>query len=80
MDDTTARLIDCFRIVFPDLPDGQISAATQESVEAWDSVATVTLLNVIEEQFEIQVDFDRIEELGSFQSIHHYVLTEREAS
>jgi acyl carrier protein len=63
------RLKECFLAVFPDLPEGQISSASQTTVSAWDSIATVTLVNMIDQEFGIELDLDRLSELDSFKSI-----------
>lgn len=76
MDPITARLTVCFQKVFPDLPEAEIPSASQASVPAWDSVASIALLNVIEEVFEIQADFDRLGDLNSFHSFHEYLSQE----
>jgi len=73
MDTLTTRLTDCFQTVFPDIPRTTIPLASQSSVEAWDSTAAILLVNVIEEEFAIRVDLDRLEELDSFERIHRYV-------
>jgi acyl carrier protein len=67
--DIEKRLKECFRIVFPDLPEGQISSASQATVSAWDSIATVTLVNMIDQEFGIELDLDRLSELDSFTNI-----------
>jgi acyl carrier protein len=67
-------------MVFPDLPEAEIPAATQASVAAWDSVAAITLVNVIEDEFGIQVDFDLLADLDSFGRIHEYVCREMRVS
>jgi len=71
-----ARLIHCFSLVFPALPPEQIRAATPRNVAAWDSVAAISLVNVIEEEFNTQIDFEDMAELNSFDAIANY-LTER---
>ena len=76
MDPIAFRLTNCFQTVFPDLPETEIPAASQASVAAWDSVATVTLLTVIDEEFGIQVDFRQLAGLDSFSRIHDYVSRE----
>ena len=48
MDNLRSRLVSCFQIVFPDLPESDIGSASQESVVQWDSIAEITLMNVIE--------------------------------
>jgi acyl carrier protein len=52
------RLMGCFEAVFPRLSREEIVNATPESVAQWDSIATVTLSSVIEEEFGLPVDLD----------------------
>jgi acyl carrier protein len=73
MDDVKPKLIECFQIVFPGLQEKDIPAASQESVAEWDSVAAITLVNVIEEQFGIEMDFDDVADLDSFQKVLAYL-------
>jgi acyl carrier protein len=73
MDSTESRLVKVFETVFPDVPRERIQSASQENVGAWDSVAAITLMNVIEEEFEIQLDFDKAAELTSFGEILSYL-------
>ena len=73
MDEHRARLMKCFAAVFPDLPAAEMAAATPESVPAWDSVANVTLLAVVEEEFGITVDVDDLETLTSFDALLDYL-------
>jgi acyl carrier protein len=47
----------------------EIASANIETVEAWDSVVTITLLTVIEEEFGIEFEVDALERLTSYQSI-----------
>ncbi len=76
MDEITTRLIACFKTVFPALTNGQIQSATPASVAAWDSVSTLTLINVIEDEFGIQVDLDLLAEFNSFERFREYVSKE----
>lgn len=73
MDTIKSRLTRCFEIVFPSLSPEAIPSATQSTVEAWDSVAAITLVNVIEDEFGIQLDMDAIAELDSFERIHDHL-------
>ena len=73
MDNSETRLLKIFENVFPDLPADRIRNASQDSVQNWDSVAAITLMNLIEEEFGIQMDFDDLGELTSFQKILAYV-------
>lgn len=67
------RLIGCFQAVFPDLSEDNIPSASQESVPAWDSVAAITLINVIEEEFGIELDLDHVTEFDSFTHLRSHV-------
>ena len=73
MDKTEQQLVKVFETVFPDLSVDQIRVATQSSVSTWDSVAAITLMNVMEEEFNIQIDFDRAAELTTFPEILAYI-------
>jgi acyl carrier protein len=73
MDDVSTRLIKCFETVFPDMAESEITIATQDTVGAWDSVAAITLLNVIEDEFQITMDLDMAAELDSFQKIQNHL-------
>jgi acyl carrier protein len=73
MDNSEERLVKIFETTFPDLPTDQITTATQDRVQNWDSVAAITLMNLIEEEFSIQMDFEDLGELTSFQKILTYV-------
>ncbi len=73
MHNAEERLVRAFQAVFPDLPAERIRTASQDTVETWDSVAAITLINVIEEELEIQMDFEDVADLTSFPSILKYV-------
>ena len=73
MDNLEQRLENVFATVFPDLPPNKIRTASQDSVETWDSVAAITLLNLIEEEFGVQMEFEDIGDLTSFSSIAEYL-------
>jgi acyl carrier protein len=73
MDQTKYRLAMCFRIVFPELTELEIFDASHASVAAWDSIASITLVNVIEEEFKFDVEFEVLAELTSFDRILEYL-------
>jgi acyl carrier protein len=76
MDDLKTRLSSCFQTVFPDLSEEEILAASQENLASWDSVAAITLVNVIEEEFAIEMDFDALADLNTFDRVYKYLQTE----
>lgn len=67
------RLVKCFELVLPNLSPDQIPAASQTRVPEWDSTTAIMLLNVIEDEFNIQVDFERVADLDSFSLILDYL-------
>jgi len=76
MTSTTNRLTNCFQTVFSDLRETEILNASQSSAGSWDSIGAITLMNVIEDEFGIQMDFDRLAELDSFERIQEYLTQE----
>jgi acyl carrier protein len=60
--------------VFPDLKEAEIPTASQETVVAWDSVAAITMMNVIEDEFGLEMDLDDLADLDSFEKVHAYLL------
>ena len=74
MDKSRDRLAECFRVVFPNLKDNaEIFAATRTTVQECDSVAAIMLVNVLEEEFRIEMDFDVLGDLSSFDLILDYL-------
>jgi acyl carrier protein len=68
-DDPKARLTRCFQAVFPSLSDQAAAAARMDAVPDWDSIATVTLLNVVEEEFGVEFAPEDLERLTSFEKL-----------
>lgn len=73
MPDVETRLVGCFRAVFPSLSEADIRLSSQNTVEQWDSVAAITLVNVIEEEFRTEIDFDRLPDLDTFTNVLEYL-------
>jgi acyl carrier protein len=73
MDETRQRLTNCFQVVFPDMPQEQIPTASTASVANWDSVAAITLMNVIEDEFGMEMDLDDLADLDSFEKLQAYL-------
>ena len=76
MDEVQSRLAKCFERVFPDMPGNLIVECSQVTVATWDSIAAITLVNVIEDEFGFQMDFDLLPELDSFERVLLYVRTQ----
>jgi acyl carrier protein len=71
MDD---RLTRCFASVFPALSPDEIRGASVESVPVWDSLAGVTLVAVLEQEFDTQIDLLDLPELTSYQAVRNYLV------
>jgi len=71
--DNSDRLVRCFASVFPELSESEIRTASTETVAEWDSLAAVTLMAVVEEEFATRIsDFD-LPELGSYAAFNDYL-------
>jgi acyl carrier protein len=66
MNTARERLAKCFAAVFPELNSDEVQRASTLTVGSWDSVAAVTLVSTIEEEFGIEINPDALEELVSF--------------
>jgi acyl carrier protein len=73
MSDIQERVVRCFSNVFPDLPADEIPRASTASLAAWDSVAHVTLLSSIAEEFGQPFEIEDYEELVSYPLIVDHI-------
>ena len=65
--------MECFSAVFPALNDLEIIEATQASMVGWDSLATVTLVTAVEDEFGIEIPPEDVEILVSFDTFQNYL-------
>jgi len=73
MDDLDNRLLHCFSSVFPELNEDQIRNASIDSVHGWHSLASVTLIAVLQEEFGLKVNLADLPDLTSFSAVQKYV-------
>lgn len=73
MADPRDRLMRCFSAVFSRMSEPDILRASVDSTDRWDSLATVSLFAVVEEEFGIEIKIEDIENLVSFESFLNYV-------
>ena len=64
--DLESRLRQSFQAVFPDV--GDATTASPTTVGAWDSVATITLLAVLEEEFGVMLTLEDLGDVPSYQT------------
>jgi acyl carrier protein len=77
MDDARSRLMRCFSTVFPELPSGTLANANTANTAEWDSLSSVTLFALVEEEFGTELDVNALGELSSFDSILDYLQTRK---
>jgi len=66
MPDTRQRLLACFLAIFPDLKESELERASVYTLGNWDSIATLNLVAVVEEEFGVRLEPEEIEDLRSF--------------
>lgn len=59
------RLIRCFASVFYDVDEKDIPEVSSADRE-WDSLKLITLINVVQQEFPVEIAADEIEGLNSF--------------
>jgi acyl carrier protein len=69
MDNVKEKLARCFSLVFPKMDPSRIPSASAKDVGEWDSVAQVTLLTLIGEEFGMDLDFESFSEDLSFEAL-----------
>ena len=84
-DDIRQRVEGCFALVFPELSSEEIVQASTASVAKWDSVATLNLIALIEEECQIEVQPDQLmagdpDGPLSFELILNYVKSLRDST
>lgn len=73
MIDTNDRLLRCFSSIFPTLTPDEIHAADIEQLVDTDSLAGVTLLAMIGQEFGIELSMADMLELRTFPKIQRYL-------
>jgi acyl carrier protein len=67
------RLVRCFSSVFPTLSEAEIRASDVVPLFDIDSLAGVTLVTLIDQEFGVNVDLPDLLELGSFEAISQFL-------
>jgi acyl carrier protein len=73
MADIESRLIRCFATAFPELAPQEIPTVSMSSLASWDSLAGITLLALIEEEFGITISPDDAAGMVSFELMLDYL-------
>jgi acyl carrier protein len=73
MAEIETRLTNCFATAFPELKAQEIPSVSAGSLASWDSLAGITLISLIEEEFGISISPDDVPDLISFELIADYL-------
>jgi acyl carrier protein len=73
MSEIENRLIRCFASVFPGLTPDDVRVTSAKSMGSWDSLSTVTLAAVIQEEFRVEIDPQVLPDLDSFEAFRSYL-------
>ena len=80
MSDTGTRLAQCLSAYFTGLSADEIPRASMATVGEWDSMASVTLIAVVGEEFGIEIAPKDYERFVSYQLILDYLENVRRVS
>ena len=80
MSDTRERLARCFSAYFTGLAPEEIPRASMATVGEWDSMASVTLIGLVQEEFGVEVAPEDYERFVSFETIFDYLEGARNGS
>jgi acyl carrier protein len=72
--DIDARLERVFAATFPDLPADAIRSASVDTLEIWDSLQSVVLITLLEEEFVVSISPFDLADLTSYESVREYLL------
>jgi acyl carrier protein len=77
VDDGAAALDRCFAAVFPGLADDEIPGASVDNVPEWDSLASITLIALLEEEFSFEIPDIDLPELRSYADVRDCLRREK---
>jgi acyl carrier protein len=80
MDEVSTKLERCFLTVFPGISPEKIQTADSRNMPKWDSIAQVTLLSLIGEEFRLPIDFGEFADACSFPEILQILESKLKAS
>jgi acyl carrier protein len=77
MSDPESQLLRCFASVFPSVAPEELRDISIESAGVWDSLASVTLTAVVEEECGIAIDPALLPDLTSYKAFLVYIEQQR---
>jgi acyl carrier protein len=75
--DVKDRLIRCFAAVFDQVDEDAIPSMRSEVAnEAWDSLANVMLMSVVQQEFSVEISPEEAKSLDSFEKLLERVMND----
>ena len=75
MSEVRESLRECFEAAVPAVPLSSLETLAPERDAVWDSLATLTLVMLVEERFGVRIPTDEIPRLMSFDAMADYLET-----
>jgi acyl carrier protein len=75
MSEVRESLRECFEAAFPAVPLSSLETLAPERDAVWDSLATLTLVMLVEDRFGVRIPTDEIPRLMSFDAMAAYLET-----
>ena len=72
-DDIRRRLGRCFSTLFPGVSPEEVARASPASIAEWDSLATLNLIALIAEEFQVEIRPENLDGVLSFDLFLNYV-------
>jgi acyl carrier protein len=73
MSSLETRVADCFCAVFPERSRDELLTASRESIPEWDSLSSITLLMLLQQEFSLDLDLTELELFNSFSDVLDFV-------
>jgi acyl carrier protein len=72
--DIDGKLERVFAAIFPDLSADAIRSASVDTLDNWDSLQSVLLMTLLEEEFAVSISPFDLADLTSYESVREYLL------
>lgn len=67
------RLLSVFQAAFPTASVDELRHADATTLDDWDSMATLTVISLVQEEFDVDIEPDEAVELLSFKKLEEFL-------
>lgn len=75
MNEIKHRLIRCFAAVFDDINEAEMPNLEVKNTKSWDSLAFVMLMNLVQQEFSVEIPVEQLDSLDSFEKFYGHILS-----